>query len=518
MHAGLPEQRQSDAWSTSSHDRPRTCRDGDRRRSALRLSSRRSRSDEPPLMDLGAMLRDSPPWLVSAIVHMVVMIIFGLMFVQAEKKTICCSTPATATTSATRSTRISTRLQNEFRSRRHRAHGRQPADRRRSAGDARRHRRRAQCRACPPARCVPTAIGIALTGREPGMKEALLKSVRRHGQDGRRRRARPALAGQRSNSATACGVSPDRMPTARKRDNHEAATAMALLAFQGAGLHARRRSASKTFTPVVRRGWNALLKQMDKRRPLLRRKRTGTHQLYTQAQCTIALCELYAMTGDAEYYDAAQKAVDYCVQIQSPKAAGGTNPGSDSDMSVTGWFVMALQSARMARHRSAQPGVREDRAVSRQRSRGDERVRRRQPLCLSTRRRRHAAAHRRGPVVPAVPRLAARRPAARTRASNTCSPTCPSGTSGTCTTGTTRRKCCTTWKASRGGPGTRRCESCCREHQEKRGRERGSWDPKGDRWGDAGGRLYVTCLSIYTLEVYYRHLPLYRTGLFENVR
>jgi hypothetical protein len=55
-------------------------------------------------------------------------------------------------------------------------------------------------------------------------------------------------------------------------------------------------------------------------------------------------------------------------------------------------------------------------------------------------------------------------------------------------------------------------------HQEKRGRERGSWDPKGDRWGDAGGRLYVTCLSLYVLEVYYRHLPMYRTGLFENVR
>jgi hypothetical protein len=53
-------------------------------------------------------------------------------------------------------------------------------------------------------------------------------------------------------------------------------------------------------------------------------------------------------------------------------------------------------------------------------------------------------------------------------------------------------------------------------HQVKRGRERGSWDPKGDRWGDAGGRLYVTCLSIYVLEVYYRHLPLYRTGLYEQ--
>jgi hypothetical protein len=56
------------------------------------------------------------------------------------------------------------------------------------------------------------------------------------------------------------------------------------------------------------------------------------------------------------------------------------------------------------------------------------------------------------------------------------------------------------------------------ERQITRGRERGSWDPRGDRWGDSGGRLYVTCLSIYTLEVYYRHLPLYRTGLFENVR
>ena len=28
-------------------------------------------------------------------------------------------------------------------------------------------------------------------------------------------------------------------------------------------------------------------------------------------------------------------------------------------------------------------------------------------------------------------------------------------------------------------------------------------------WGQFGGRLYVTCLSTYILEVYYRHLPLY---------
>jgi hypothetical protein len=56
------------------------------------------------------------------------------------------------------------------------------------------------------------------------------------------------------------------------------------------------------------------------------------------------------------------------------------------------------------------------------------------------------------------------------------------------------------------------------ENQVTRGPERGSWDPDGDRWGGPGygGRLFVTCLSIYTLEVYYRHLPLYRTGLLDD--
>jgi hypothetical protein len=40
----------------------------------------------------------------------------------------------------------------------------------------------------------------------------------------------------------------------------------------------------------------------------------------------------------------------------------------------------------------------------------------------------------------------------------------------------------------------------------------GSWDPGGtvpDAWGAFGGRLYVTTLNLLSLEVYYRHLPLY---------
>jgi hypothetical protein len=46
--------------------------------------------------------------------------------------------------------------------------------------------------------------------------------------------------------------------------------------------------------------------------------------------------------------------------------------------------------------------------------------------------------------------------------------------------------------------------------QERSGHKAGSWSPEGSDWGAQGGRMYSTCLSVLTLEVYYRHLPLYR--------
>ncbi|MDY0165174.1 MAG: hypothetical protein RBS80_01435 [Thermoguttaceae bacterium] len=49
--------------------------------------------------------------------------------------------------------------------------------------------------------------------------------------------------------------------------------------------------------------------------------------------------------------------------------------------------------------------------------------------------------------------------------------------------------------------------------QEQTGPLAGSWHPLRpvpDRWGHAGGRLYVTTLHLLMLEVYYRHLPLFQ--------
>jgi hypothetical protein len=45
------------------------------------------------------------------------------------------------------------------------------------------------------------------------------------------------------------------------------------------------------------------------------------------------------------------------------------------------------------------------------------------------------------------------------------------------------------------------------------GCDRGSWSPAkpvGDRWGSEAGRHYLTAMSVLTLEVYYRYLPLYK--------
>ncbi len=49
--------------------------------------------------------------------------------------------------------------------------------------------------------------------------------------------------------------------------------------------------------------------------------------------------------------------------------------------------------------------------------------------------------------------------------------------------------------------------------QVQKGQLIGSWsptEPSRDRWGHAGGRLYMTAMHLLMLEVYYRHMPLFR--------
>ena len=47
------------------------------------------------------------------------------------------------------------------------------------------------------------------------------------------------------------------------------------------------------------------------------------------------------------------------------------------------------------------------------------------------------------------------------------------------------------------------------DNQRKGGDEDGSWDPKVDRWGFAGGRVYTTAINVLTLEIYYRYAKVF---------
>jgi len=118
-------------------------------------------------------------------------------------------------------------------------------------------------------------------------------------------------------------------------------TGLALLAFHGAGYTHRR----GTFRTPVDRGlrWLARSQQADGRFPW--------ETFYEQGIAAMAVTEAYGMTKDPRLRGMAQAAVNYIVKVQ-PAHGGFRYQGAvakdQGDLSVTGWQIMALKSARLA--------------------------------------------------------------------------------------------------------------------------------------------------------------------------
>lgn len=74
----------------------------------------------------------------------------------------------------------------------------------------------------------------------------------------------------------------------------------------------------------------------------------GSHRIYDHAVCTVAVCEAYGMTHDPALKKAAQKALDYLVKYQHERGGFRYSPGDPGDVSVTGWCLQALQSGKLA--------------------------------------------------------------------------------------------------------------------------------------------------------------------------
>lgn len=469
--------------------------------------------DEPPLIPLDPLVRESPAWLLSAVLHMAALILLGLWLMSGEP--------------------IEYPL--EFDAVWAEAEGEQlieePIDLDVEA-DLSLTEQMAVLEPLPPvedplampelmispagnllaSQSPATTIGVALTGREPGMRQQLLKAF--GGTASTEAAVMAGLDWLARNQMSDGGWSLNGPYTNGARiENEEAATAMALLAFQGRG-YTHKSDPHDRFTKAVIKGWRRLLRSQDEQGNFFR-EAPSYHRYYTQAQCAIALCELYGMTRDEAYREPAQRAIDYLVETQSDQGGWKYTPYGRSDLSVTGWVVMALQSARMAGLEVPSPtldAVREfldSVSIGEGSYRGSEyayEVRQGPKISMTAEGLlcRQYLGWKRGDVRlgAGVEKILQNLPAWRTRrnvyywyyATQVC-----------------HHMEGDAWNKWNGV-----MRQMLPENQVKRGRERGSWTPRGDRYEDAGGRLYVTCLSIYTLEVYYRHLPIYRKGLLDS--
>ncbi|MCU0721071.1 MAG: terpene cyclase/mutase family protein, partial [Pirellula sp.] len=127
-----------------------------------------------------------------------------------------------------------------------------------------------------------------------------------------------------------------------------AATALALLSFQGAGYTHQQFKYESVCKGAL--GW--LIKQQQSNGDLYVRTDNISNAnawLYSHSMATLALCEAYGMTQDEAVRGAAQRAVDFLVESQDPVGGGWRySPRVGSDTSVTGWVMMALKSAELS--------------------------------------------------------------------------------------------------------------------------------------------------------------------------
>lgn len=127
-----------------------------------------------------------------------------------------------------------------------------------------------------------------------------------------------------------------------------AATALALLPFLAAG---ETHTKGQMYRSNVQRGLSWLLAQQDKN-GRFKRKWKGNdisdELLYTQALATIAVCEAYGMTKDGELQNKAQAAINFVVNSQHTEGGWWYQVGEPGDLSITGWHLQALKSGEMA--------------------------------------------------------------------------------------------------------------------------------------------------------------------------
>jgi hypothetical protein len=288
--------------------------------------------------------------------------------------------------------------------------------------------------------------------------------------------------------------------------NDTAGTAFGVLPFLAAGItHRNNNKMKEDYTKNVDAALKYLMAHQDARSGDL------GGGMYAHGLAAIALCEAYGLSADQSLKASAQKALDFIVAAQDPAGGGWRyTPRSGGDTSVVGWQLMAIKSGQMAGLKVPTPTL--DGAVK----------------WLNSVQTADGGGYgyvgpQETPTMTAVGLLC--------RQYLGWSPRNPGLINGVARLG----------KYAPGTPGqinsmyfnyyatqvlhhmggeswdswNPRMRDALVNAQDqgrapKRPHQGGSWSPEGDTHGAQGGRIMQTSLSLLTLEVYYRHLPLYR--------
>ncbi len=282
-----------------------------------------------------------------------------------------------------------------------------------------------------------------------------------------------------------------------------AATGLALLAYLGAGYTHQ----FGKYQDVVDRGVKWLLQHQKPDGDLFADELEFVW-LYSHGMASIALCEAYGMTKDVALKDPAQRALNFIVASQHPEFGGWRyRPRFESDTSVSGWQLMALKSGEMSGlvvPKETYAGV----------SRWLDSVQSKESLGQFSYHPTEAAS----PTMTAEGLLmrqylgAKRSDAQLIAGANFLQTRLPDFGERDSYYWYYATQVMFHMQGEHWSAWNNSLRDTLVETQSKVDSLSGSWDPAlptPEKWSNAGGRHYVTCLNLLMLEVYYRHLPLY---------
>lgn len=291
-----------------------------------------------------------------------------------------------------------------------------------------------------------------------------------------------------------------------------AATGMSLLPFLAAG-QTHKPAKDNKYQKNVEAGVAYLLQHQQANGSF-----KGSSGMYSHAIATVALCELYGMTGDrAKLHATAAKAVSFIVSVQGNDGSWGYPLSkADGDTSIVGWQIQALHSGRMCKDILVpnETFVNASKFLD--------------SVSDSSKKSTYGYRDRNSirPSLTAVGLLSR-------YYGDKWGPNNPGMAAGV---GYLMKNWMPNnerfdmyyyyyatqvahfydgpewqeWNAGKNGKKGMRDILIDRQVAEGKGANSGSWDPDTAMIGSHCGRLGTTCLALLTLEVYYRHLPLYK--------